>query len=412
MSPAWRALAAALALAALPAAGSQEGLARWFDPTTAPFIPVPEIDLDPNAGTTVGLIPTWLQTDSQGQIRRIWAPDVIYNPYFGWGARARVFDFGSADTQWSVVGGAKERVESEFDAQYISGRERATPLSYSLQLLYDRSGTARFYGVGNETHSYDETVYTDQQQYFGAQAGWNLSHAWQLAWYLSPREVTITGGQLDGIPSTDERFPHLPGLGTTREFLNRLLVTYDTRDDPTIPRRGGELVLYGALASRCYCLNDSLYSETGGDARFFWSPDEVFTWAFHGALRYLPSVHQLPFWALSTLGGDANALGGAQLLRGFGAGRFSDRNAFSASVEMRARVADFDAVSTHIQLQLTPFIDTGSVFRGNGDSPLAHLHNAIGVGIRALARPFVVGYLDVGKGSEGVVAFSGINYPF
>jgi hypothetical protein len=32
--------------------------------------------------------------------------------------------------------------------------------------------------------------------------------------------------------------------------------------------------------------------------------------------------------------------------------------------------------------------------------------------MRALARPFVVGYLDIGKGSEGLVAFSGINYPF
>jgi hypothetical protein len=40
------------------------------------------------------------------------------------------------------------------------------------------------------------------------------------------------------------------------------------------------------------------------------------------------------------------------------------------------------------------------------------LHNVIGVGMRALARPFVVGYLDIGKGSGGLVAFSGINYPF
>jgi outer membrane receptor protein involved in Fe transport len=35
-----------------------------------------------------------------------------------------------------------------------------------------------------------------------------------------------------------------------------------------------------------------------------------------------------------------------------------------------------------------------------------------GLGVRALVRPSVVGYVDVGHGSEGFVAFSGINYPF
>src|SRR5438477_2847548 len=34
-----------------------QGLMRWFNPSTAPFIPVPDIDVDPNSGTTLGLIP-------------------------------------------------------------------------------------------------------------------------------------------------------------------------------------------------------------------------------------------------------------------------------------------------------------------------------------------------------------------
>ncbi|HEV2551943.1 MAG TPA: hypothetical protein VGU20_31840 [Stellaceae bacterium] len=35
-----------------------------------------------------------------------------------------------------------------------------------------------------------------------------------------------------------------------------------------------------------------------------------------------------------------------------------------------------------------------------------------GVGFRAIARPFIVGYLDIGYGAEGSAIFSGINYPF
>ena len=42
----------------------------------------------------------------------------------------------------------------------------------------------------------------------------------------------------------------------------------------------------------------------------------------------------------------------------------------------------------------------------------ARLHTALGLGVRAVASPFVVGYVDVGYGSGRTAVFSGINYPF
>jgi hypothetical protein len=36
----------------------------------------------------------------------------------------------------------------------------------------------------------------------------------------------------------------------------------------------------------------------------------------------------------------------------------------------------------------------------------------VGLGFRGIARPFIVGYVDFGYGSQGVAAFTGINYPF
>jgi outer membrane protein assembly factor BamA len=411
-----------LALCACAAAAAQEpapapdgpptGVGRWFDPATAPFIPVPEIDLDPYSGTTLGVIPVWLTTDAQGEITRILAPDVIHNPYFGWGARARIFAFPSADAQWSVVGGGKQRVEREFAAQYAHGLRRQDRFSFTLRVVYDRSGTPRFYGIGNDSREADQSNYTDQQQYLQAQLGWNISRTWQLALEVMPREVQVLPGTLAHIPSTDALYPGLPGLGTTRELLNRLQVSYDTRDDPVIPSRGTLLSAYVGGASRNALPGDSLYSEAGADARAFYSPGPHTTWALHGALRYMPTYREAPFWALSSLGGDESVLGGAQPLRGFGSDRFCDRNAFSASLELREQVAHFDAVSTHVELQLTPFVDLGRVFASSSSWPIQSLHAAVGLGVRAVARPFVVGYVDIGKGSEGVVAFSGINYPF
>jgi hypothetical protein len=52
----------------------------WLDPTKLPFIPVPLIAVDPNSGTTVGVLPTWIHTNDQQEITRIIAPDLLYNP--------------------------------------------------------------------------------------------------------------------------------------------------------------------------------------------------------------------------------------------------------------------------------------------------------------------------------------------
>ena len=105
-------------------------------------------------------------------------------------------------------------------------------------------------------------------------------------------------------------------------------------------------------------------------------------------------------------------IGGEQPLRGFGFGRYVDRNSFSTTLELRHRVFSFNAVSTHVDIELTPFVDAGRVFADTDAFPLNHLHTVGGIGFRGVARPFVVGYVDVGYGTEGVAVFTGINYPF
>jgi len=44
--------------------------------------------------------------------------------------------------------------------------------------------------------------------------------------------------------------------------------------------------------------------------------------------------------------------------------------------------------------------------------PIHGLHKVAGVGFRGIARPSVVGYVDIGYGSDGAAVFTGINYPF
>ena len=395
-----------------PPSQAPQWISRWFNPATAPFIPVPEIGVDPNSGTTLGLIPTWVHSDENHEINRIIAPDILYNPYFGFGVHGRIYGYSSADEQWSVVTGVKERVEREFDAEYQVGRSRLDAWSFTTSIIYDRSGVPRFYGIGNESPEANQTNYTNQQELVQIQAGRNLTHTWQLLYTGRFLDVDVLPGTLSGVASIQTRFGRVLGIGTNKQALNRLSLVYDTRDDLTIPTRGMELIAYGGVASRNGLVDDSMYSEVGGDGRAFWplAPNSILVG--HVAIRYLPTAHGVPFWALSSIGGGQSVVGGEQPLRGFGEGRFYDRDSFSSSVEYRRKVLSFDASTTSIDVELTPFIDVGRVFARTSTNPLSDLHRVYGVGFRGIAKPFVVGYVDIGYGSEGVAAFTGLNYPF
>ena len=385
---------------------------NWLNPTTWPVLPVPLTAVDPNNGTTLGVIPTLLVTNPRNEITDIIAPDIMHNPYFGWGAHGRILAFPSQDTQWSIVAGGEERIESTFDAIYQTGLLRDTPFTLSLEGLYDRSGTARFYGFGNNSFKINQTVYIDQQIGVDATLGWNITHAWQLSYTFVARKVKVIGTTLPGIPPITSRFEGTNGIGTTHELLHRVALVYDTRDDITIPTRGMQAVVYGGVASRNVDWDASLFTEVGGDGRFYWSPYPSLVVATHVDLRYEPTTHEVPFWGLSSLGGDTSVVGGSQTLRGYGTSRFYDRNSFSANLELRQTVLSLDAFSTHIDIQVAPFIDTGRVFRSASIWPITHLHNVFGVGFRGIAPPSVVGYVDIGKGHEGIAVFTGIGYPF
>lgn len=384
---------------------------RWLDPATAPFIPIPEIDTSPHSGLTLGVIPTVLSNNERGELDQIVAPDIIRSQYFGWGSRVRVYEYPSEDTQWSVVGGLKQRVEREFDARYAAGQTHDRPFTWSVEAIYDRSGIPRFFGFGNDSQKSDETSYIDNQGRIDAGTGINFSHAVQLGYALRLRTVSVLPGVLVGLPSIEVRFPALQGLGTLHEVDQRLLLSYDTRDSLTVPRSGARYVIYGGFASRA--LGSSFADTSAGiDLRRYSRLDEDNTLAWHATLRYMPSARGAPFWALSSLGGDRSVLGERELLRAYGDDRFIDPNLFAAGVELRTRVLNFDAFGTHLAVEFAPFIDVGKVYADADGSPLSRLHRGYGLGIRGVASPFVVGYVDIGYGHEKASVFSGINYPF
>lgn len=395
-----------------PAGARARGrLARWLDPATAPLIPIPEIDTAPHSGLTLGLIPTWLRTNERNEIQRIIAPDVIHSQYFGWGSRMRVFGYPSADTQWSVVGGAKQRVEREFDGRYVTGQTRRGPVSWSIEAIYDRSGTPRFFGLGNASQRRNETSYIDSQGLLDVLVGHNFNRRLQLAYEARMHYVEVLPGTLKSLPAIGSLYPAIEGLGSERVVQQTALLTYDTRDSPIIPRSGGRYIVYDGFVSRALGSTVS-YTYFGAELRQYWPLRPNVTLAWHAGVRYMPSAGDAPFWAMSSLGGDRSVTNEREPLRGHGADRYIDRNMVAGGLELRTPVASFDAFGTRVSLELAPFVDIGKVFADMGASPVSHLHRTPGLGVRGVASPYVVGYVDVGFGHGKPAVFSGINYPF
>jgi len=399
------------AVAPAAAAKPASGIMRWLDPATAPFLPIPEIDVDPQSGVTVGLIAAVLRVNDHGEIERITAPDVFHSHYFGWGAGISLYGFPSADSQWQVIGSVKQQVEHEFEARYLGGQTRATPISWSMEAIDNRSGTARFFGIGNETPDYNESTYVDDQAALAASVGYNFTRATQLAWGTRWRRVDVLPGVLSGVPSIETLYPGVPGLGNEHALEQTLTLTHDSRDSVLIPHSGASYLLYGGFASRSVG-SSVAYSFLGAEARCYFPLGEHMTLALHRAARYMPSAAGAPFWALSSLGDDRSVTNGREPLRSDGANRYVDENLIATGAELRTRVAGFEAFGTRVALELAPFVDAGKVFVNGPGNLLSEMHTAAGLGLRGVASPYVVGYVDVGYGRGKAVVFSGINYPF
>lgn len=389
--------------------GGRAETPSWWE--RLPFLPVPEIDTAPNSGVTLGLIPVVLSNNAKGQIDQILAPDIIHSQYFGWGARWRTFRYPSEDERWSVVAGAKQYVEREFDAEYDLGLNRDDRWSWVAHALYDRSGTGRFYGLGNASLRSNETNFIDSQIRVELTAARNFTRDLQVAYLVRVDTTDIEQSALASLPSIESRYPNLVGVGDVSELQQRWVLNYDTRDSIVVPRRGVRLAAFAGFTTRALGSNVA-YSFLGLDATYLWPTSPDLSIVGHAALRYMPTFSDAPFWALSSLGGESDVLAEAQPLRAYGSGRFVDRNSFSASLEARTRVRSMHWFETDLKMELAPFVDTGRVFSSMSDNPVAQQHLGAGLGFRLIASPFVVGYLDVAYGKEKFAVFSGINYPF
>jgi hypothetical protein len=395
-----------------PNAWAQSAPLSLTNPDSWPMIPVPVVTTDPNGGTTYGVMGVKLFKDANGDIQDIFAPDITKNTTLGVGGDLRYFAYPSADTHWYFTASGQETKARNVDAFYTTGLTRQNWWSWQGRLFWEHDPTERFYGIGNMTPNADESNYMTKQIYAESILGLNFNEQAQLAWLFRPRYERLGPGGFTEIPATSQVFPNVKGLDGGSEIYNAAVFSYDTRDSTDLPNHGGFYQLFYGLADRR--LGSSMsYNRFGTDLRHYFPFGSRVVFATHAYVSYMPAGNEPPFWSMARLGGEfTDYLTDRTTQRGWGVGRWTDNNIEGFNAEMRTKVYSAKVFDTQGTLELAPFVDMGKVSHDMTANPVNQFHPAGGLGIRAQAEPFVVGFVDIGYAGDGSSIFAGVNYPF
>jgi len=378
------------------------------------IIPIPEIIVDPNEGNTFGLLGVVLFTDEEDHIRYMLAPDMRYNKTTGFYPHIRFFGYPTPTRLYSLVVGKSTTRDEKFEAEFEDRGywdQRAFVLAH---VQFEQDSTERFFGFGPESSEDNESNYTSQIFDGEVTPGvWLLPH-FNLAYTMGILRHAVLPGQVSSLPFIGApRFIRNPetdvqnkGLEPGVYWAHSVTFTYDSRDAIRLPREGTLALAYLQAADRRLGSATS-YVKFGIEGREFIPFREAKNpvLALRAGLDYVSGGNDTPFY-------EQSSLGGRKTLRGFGGDRFIDFNRSLATAELRTSVYGRKLFGVRAELEVAPFVETGQVFHTLSSSPVDDLRWVFGVGFRAVIRPQIVAFVDIGRGDEGTKVFSGIDYPF
>ena len=366
------------------------------------------------------------------------APFFFRGSDVGWGGGVAIVDIDFRDQRRREFAGIFASYTQEQQQSYwITWRRwlhhREVPTGGVLQeersfvrgfAGYADTLTRRFYGFGADTSSADQTRYSDERVAFalGLQRAWPEPGADLLLRGGFRGEIHNLGrGLPESKPDTRDVFP---GLFDSAEDAKlgylEAGISWDTRDSQRNPYNGWEVsadveaallqtdwqvgAVFTLLATRIFRV-PGLFHE-GGDPHEENPPTD--TLAF--ALRSQASVGELPFFAQPSLGGD-------RYLRGYVAGRFTDKASWLGAAEYRFWVLTRGIpIWGPIRIErigLAIFGELGSVASDPGQLFQSRVRFSYGPGLRVTLERAAPFRLDLGFAPDtgpNVVARFGLSF--
>ncbi|MBI3566440.1 MAG: BamA/TamA family outer membrane protein [Elusimicrobia bacterium] len=371
------------------------------------FVRLPVVDTDPNRGITFGVMPiVVLQGKHDERIEQIHAPSVTFNKNFGVAPTYRYYYYPQEDASF-MARASRAKFEHEVMLQYEDHSAMGSPYDIFLRGQQAADSGQRFFGVGPDTAKKAEANYKQEFWTYKWAVGAPLWRDAPMRVHLSQRyeSARITNGPIPNLPDFHASFPTDYSERAQQTNETRLSVDYDTRDHGVTTSRGAYVDVYMEKAVHGF-LSQYDYKRAGFDGRWFHPWESRPDWVFASQVYYEEILGPTPpFWLLPSLGGKYS-------LRAYGDGRYADRGVAAANVEQRFKVYEAKTAGVTTELQVAPFVGVGTVFDSPGRAAGRYARPVVGTAFRAVAKPQVVGSVDVGVGREGVSVFTDINYSF
>ncbi len=371
------------------------------------FVRLPIIDTDPNRGVTYGVMPiVVLQGAHDERIEQIHAPSLTYNRVFGLSPTYRYYYYPQDDAAF-MARVSRAKFEHEVMAQYEDHSIAGTVYDVFGRIQQAADSGQHFFGLGPDSAKSQESNYKQEYWTYRWAVGRPLWFGPDVRLHVAQRYETsrATNGPTPHLKDFQETFPQQFNDRAQQTNETRLSLDYDTRDHLVTTTKGVYANIFYEKSFIDF-LSEYEYSREGLDARWYhpWVGHEDRVFAVQGYFEQVLGPTP-PFWLLPSLGGKYS-------LRAYGDGRYADRGVASLNAEERFKVFEARTAGVTTELQVAPFVGVGEVFDNPGRATTRFVRPVAGTAFRAVAKPQVVGSVDVGIGREGVAVFTDINYSF
>lgn len=370
------------------------------------YFVIPAVATAKNDGVDIGVIVPYIFADGEGRVTKIIAPMYIHNEFMGSRATLNLFRYPARGEQIKLIASITEKTERKFLLDYQTLFLNGGQYSLEGNVGFFKNGTARFFGLGNQTRENQETNYTDRELLGFITGGLYVGPGRRLTWTERLRNVEVRVGAVPNIPYTQSVFPEIKGTGGATVWGHKLAFLDDTRDDTLTPTTGSYFTMFLELAQSLTADTNTVFSRYGFDYRIL-LPNQTkqYTFVVRAKLEATVGGAEIPFFERSSLGGQTS-------LRGFGVGRFVDNHSLVFNFEERIQLFHVKVFGTVAEVETAPFLDVGKVTDTFRYRAFSQYEANPGIGFRAIARPNVVGRVDFAMGNEGQAVFAGLDFPF
>jgi len=373
-----------------------------------PIFILPILDSSVDLGPNYGVMPIWaIRDEKRKAIGSVIAPSINYNEYLKLTLTYRHYLFPNDKTL--VVGRAKYStvVQRELFLRYFNPEFLSTDYRVNGEFHHLIMGKASYYGKGPDTQKEDRATFALAKTGEEFSISMPIFENFYLDFTHMFFQYKTKEGPVKTIPQLKDNFPDVyESTRLNQNFLtHKLALFYDSTDHPVVPKEGTYVGISADISQKGF-VSDYSYKTYAVQAKHYFNhrDDGRLITAVHALLQDQKG-EDVPFYVMPVLGESTG-------LRSVGDGRFVGGGKFVFNIEERITVSRLPVLKFLGELEISPFLDMGTVFGTLSTLKADKLKFGYGLAVRIVIKPQVVCAADFAIGAEGTNVIIHVGYPF